>query len=171
MTTRPPIHRRRWDHPFHWPAPPLHVVLVEPEIPPNTGNIARCCAATGSVLHLIEPLGFQLTDSAMRRAGLDYWQHVELHRHVNWSSFIETVQPTRLHLFSTAGRHSLFNTAFQPGDFLVFGSETKGLPDELLKDDPDRVVGLPMRTDRVRSLNLSTTVGIALYEALRQVQG
>ncbi len=162
--------RTRWEHPFQWPDPPLSIVLVEPEIPPNTGNIARCCAATGSPLHLVEPLGFRLTDTAMKRAGLDYWSHVDVQRHLNWEAFIQKIQPPRLHLFSTSGKRSFFDTTFREGDYLVFGSETKGLPDALLQEWPDHVIGLPMRLDRVRSLNLANAVGIALYEALRQIQ-
>ncbi len=157
--------------PFRWPDPPFHIILVEPEIPPNTGNIARLCAATGSALHLIEPLGFRLTDAAMKRAGLDYWEHVQLHRHSNWTSFLEAEQPTRLFFFSTTGTRAHFDAAFKPGDYLVFGNETHGLPDELLAEWRDSVIGIPQRTDRVRSLNLANTVGIALYEALRQAQG
>lgn len=162
--------RQRAKLPFRWPQPPMRIVLVEPEIPPNTGNIARLCAATGSSLHLIEPLGFQLTDAAMKRAGLDYWEHVDMHRHASWDHFMESVQPIRFHLFSTAGNRSLFEAGFLPGDCLVFGKETKGLPETLLQQWPDRVLGVPMQNEHVRSLNLSTTVGIALYEALRQAQ-
>ena len=171
MSSTPvPTHTRTFDLPFHWPDAPLHVVLVEPEIPPNTGNIARLCAATGSPLHLVEPLGFRLTDGAMKRAGLDYWDRVDLHRHRDWDAFIESVDPARFFLFSTAGRRSLYDQTFAPGDCLVFGSETRGLPDALLARWPDRVVGVPMRPGGVRSLNLANTVAIALYEGLRQQQ-
>ncbi len=162
--------RQRYQLPFRWPDPPFHIVLLEPEIPPNTGNIARLCAATASALHLIEPLGFRLTDSAMKRAGLDYWKDVQLRRHADWQAFLDTVRPARFFLFSTAGRRSCYETSFQPGDCLVFGNESTGLPASLLSEWPDRVVGVPQRTDRVRSLNLANTVGIALYEALRQCQ-
>ena len=148
----------------------MHVVLVEPEIPPNTGSVARICAATGSPLHLIEPLGFQLTDATLKRAGLDYWDHVQLHRHPSWQAFLDDIRPSRFFLFSTAGRRSHFDVAFEPGDCLVFGNESKGLPEDLLREWPDRVIGIPQRTDRVRSLNLANSVGIALYEALRQAQ-
>lgn len=164
------VSRSRTHLPFHWPDPPFHIVLVEPEIPPNAGSVARICAATGSPLHLIEPLGFQLTDATMKRAGLDYWDHVELHRHASWDAFLEAVRPTRFFLFSTAGIRSHFDIAFAPGDCLVFGNESKGLPDALLREWTERVVGIPQRTDRVRSLNLANCVGIALYEALRQVR-
>ncbi len=155
--------------PFHWPDPPLSVVLVEPEIPPNTGNIARCCAATGAPLHLIEPLGFKLGDSAVRRAGLDYWDRVEVRRHANWEAFIDQTRPARFFLFSTFAPRSFHKAHFQPGDYLVFGKETKGLPESLLTRWPDRVFGIPMQPQSVRSLNLSTSVGIVLYEALRQI--
>lgn len=162
--------RQRHAHTFNWPTPPFRVVLVEPEIPPNTGNIARLCAATGSPLHLIEPLGFQITDRSIRRAGLDYWPHVQLHRHANWEAFIEAEQPACLHLFSTVGQRSLYDTSFTPGAYLVFGSESQGLSDTLLSAYPDRLTGIPTNLDNVRSLNLSSSVGIALYEALRQQQ-
>lgn len=163
-------HKRRYDLTFRWPDPPFQVVLVSPEIPPNTGNIARMCAATGSRLHLIEPMGFTITDAKLKRAGLDYWDSIKPETHTNWDAFIATVKPRRLWLFSTSGKQSLYDVNFEPGDALVFGCETRGLPDELLAKHPDRVVGLPIRTDHVRSLNLSTTAGIAVYEALRQIQ-
>ena len=163
--TRP--HRRIERVPFRWPDPPLHVVLVEPEIPPNTGAIARLCAATATPLHLVEPLGFRLTDRALRRAGLDYWDAVELHRHRSAEEWF-AVAPPRFHLFSTAGARSYFEADFQPGDALVFGSESTGLPDSWLERWPDRVLAIPLRADRVRSLNLATAVAAALYEALRQ---
>jgi tRNA (cytidine/uridine-2'-O-)-methyltransferase len=157
--------------PFGWPARPFSVVLVEPEIPPNTGNIARLCAATGSPLHLVEPLGFQLTDQAMKRAGLDYWPHVDLHRHASWARYLETAAPPRVWLFSTSGRQSLYDVTYQPGDALVFGSETAGLSQDILAAHPDQVVGIPMQPGKVRSLNLANSVSIALYEALRQQSG
>lgn len=153
---------------FHWPDPPLRIVLVEPDIPPNTGNIARLCAATGSPLHLIEPLGFRLTDKALRRAGLDYWDAVELHRHVNFDAFLADVVPPRVHLFSTRGQRLYTDIQYRPGDALVFGSETSGLPAALLEAYAGRVLTLPMKGAAVRSLNLANAVGIVLYEALRQ---
>lgn len=163
----PGLHRRRVQVTFRWPYPPLRVVLVHPEIPPNTGAIARLCAATATPLHLVEPLGFRLTDRALRRAGLDYWHAVELYRHRSIEEWFE-VAPARFHLFSTAGARSYFEAEFQPGDALVFGSETTGLPDELLERWPNRVLAIPLHPDRVRSLNLATAVATALYEALRQ---
>lgn len=161
-------HSRRGDLPWHWPDPPLRVALVEPEIPPNTGNIARLCAATGTPLHLIEPLGFRLTDRAVRRAGLDYWPQVELYRHAEWAAFRAAAGSARLNLFSTAARRDYTQAEYRPGDVLVFGSETRGLPDTLLAEHADRVFGLPMRPGSVRSLNLADAVAAVLYEALRQ---
>jgi len=163
-------HTRKFDHPFFWPSPPVHVVLVEPEIPPNTGNIARLCAATGSGLHLIEPLGFQIDDAKLRRAGLDYWDAISPVIHRNLDDYFTAVKPARFFLFSTGGNRSLYDEQFQPGDHLIFGSETRGLPDTLLKKFPNQILGIPVQTQHVRSLNLSTAAGIAVYEALRQIQ-
>ncbi|MBU1695370.1 MAG: tRNA (cytidine(34)-2'-O)-methyltransferase [Verrucomicrobia bacterium] len=156
--------------PFRWPEPPFHIVLVNPEIPPNTGNIARLCAATGTVLHLVEPLGFKITDAALKRAGLDYWKSVDIRTHPDFDAFLAREQPARFFLFSTGGRRSYLEAGFRPGDALVFGCETRGLPDALLARYPGNVLGIPVRPEHVRSLNLSTAAGIALYEALRQVQ-
>ncbi len=167
MIGAPQPHRRRVRVPFRWPDPPLQVVLVHPEIPPNTGAIARLCAATGTPLHLVEPLGFRLTDRALRRAGLDYWDAVELHRHRSAEAWLAAA-PARFHLFSTAGARVYFEAEFCPGDALVFGNETTGLSDEWLERWPDRVLAIPLLADRVRSLNLATAVAAALYEALRQ---
>jgi len=161
-------HLRRLDLPFRWPEPPFRVVLVRPEIPPNTGNIVRLCAATGCPLHLVGPLGFRLTDKALQRAGLDYWDAAELHTHPDWDAFRQAVPDDRLFLFSTAGTRSYTAVAYRPGDLLIFGSEGVGLPDPLLRAYPDRVLGLPMRPGKVRSLNLSNAVAIVVYEALRQ---
>ena len=162
-------HQRSLALPFHWPTPPVQVVLVEPEIPQNTGNIARLCAATGAPLHLVGPLGFQVHDRAVRRAGLDYWDAVDLHRHVNFEEYLLAAQPTTFYLFSTSGPRSHFTPAYHPGDALIFGCETHGLPAPLLTTWPDRVLQIPMQTAHVRSLNLANSVAIALYEALRQI--
>lgn len=162
-------HARRSPLTFPWPDPPLRVVLVEPEIPPNTGNIARTCAATGSPLHLIEPLGFTITDAQLKRAGLDYWDSVTLAPHPCFDDFWDRAGRPRCWLFTTGATRSLFDADFKPGDALVFGSETRGLSDELLARFPEHQLAIPLRTDHVRSLNLSTAVGIALYEALRQI--
>ena len=163
-------HHRRFDHPFRWPEPPFHIVLVHPEIPPNTGNIARLCAATGTRLHLVEPMGFKITDAKLKRAGLDYWDSIKPEVHASFEAFEETVRPTRMWFLSTSGSCSFLETRFAPGDALVFGSETRGLPDAILSAHPGQVLGIPIRTDHVRSLNLSTCAGIVLYEALRQMQ-
>jgi tRNA (cytidine/uridine-2'-O-)-methyltransferase len=162
--------------PFRWPEVALNVVLVEPEIPQNTGTIARLCAATGSHLHLVGPLGFHITNSRLRRAGLDYWESVTMTRHASWGEFeISNLksQMTRpkVWYFSTKGRVPYTAAEFQPGDALVFGSESKGLPADLLAGNADHVLTIPMQVEHVRSLNLANTVSIALYEALRQING
>jgi tRNA (cytidine/uridine-2'-O-)-methyltransferase len=164
-------HTRRAEHPFHWPDPPFHIVLVEPQIAPNTGNVARLCAGTGTQLHLVEPMGFKIDDAKLKRAGLDYWDSIQPVIHASFNAFLEKVAPPRFHLFSTGGAKSFFDVEFHPGDALVLGSETQGLSDELLKKYPDRVAGIPIQPQHVRSLNLSTAAGIVLYEALRQGQG
>jgi tRNA (cytidine/uridine-2'-O-)-methyltransferase len=149
----------------------LHVVLVEPEIPPNTGNIIRLCANTGAQLHLVEPLGFPLDDAKMRRAGLDYHEWTTLKVHTCWANFLNTVQPdpTRCFAMTTKGTRSPFDVSYQENDILVFGSETKGLREEVrswfLETNKLR---LPMRPES-RSLNLSNAVAISVYEAWRQL--
>lgn len=149
---------------------PFHVALVEPEIPPNTGNVARTCAAVHTPLHLVEPLGFRLSDRYLKRAGLDYWPYVHLTVHRSLPQFLHAMAHRRLVFFSKKGSVDHWDFAFQPGDCLVFGSETRGLPDELLLAHPDRVLRLSMESHEVRSLNLSTAVGIALFEARRQIR-
>ena len=163
-------HMRQYMLPFKWPEPPLQVALIEPEIPPNTGNIARLCAATGTRLHLVGRLGFRLNDATLRRAGLDYWDAVDQERHSDLASLFQRIAPATCYFFSTRGTINYAAVRYQPGDTLVFGCETRGLPEELLDQHPDRVLGIPMRTDRVRSLNLANAVAIVLYEALRQLQ-
>ncbi len=146
----------------------LDVVLFEPEIPPNTGNVIRLCANTGAKLHLIEPLGFELDDKKLRRAGLDYreWAEVQIHRDLN--SYIEMRKPNRLFAFSTKGTRHFGQTHYQPGDALLFGPESRGLPAELLQAlPPEQVLRLPMRAES-RSLNLSNTVAVAVFEVWRQ---
>lgn len=147
----------------------LRVVLHQPEIPQNTGNIARTCAATHTPLHLIEPVGFKLSDRYLKRAGLDYWPHVRLEVHPSLEVLRSRLSPCRLVYFSTHGRQPYYDFEYLPGDCLVFGSETRGLPGALLDAEPEQVLKIPIDTARVRSLNLSTTVGIALFEALRQL--
>lgn len=148
----------------------FHVVLVEPEIPPNTGNIIRLCANTGVQLHLIEPLGFPLDDAKMRRAGLDYHDYATMKVHPNWDAFIESEKPVlqRMFALTTHGSTPFASVAFHPGDVFVFGSETKGL-DPALRESfpPSQRIRLPMRPDN-RSLNLSNTVAVVVYEAWRQ---
>lgn len=148
----------------------FHIVLVEPEIPPNTGNIIRLCANTGSRLHLVQPLGFSLDDKAMRRAGLDYHEYAELRVHAHWSAFLAAVRPKpeRMFAMSTRGQRHVFDNRFEPGDCLVFGSESKGL-DPALRDGfaADQLLRLPMREGQ-RSLNLSNAVAVCVYEAWRQ---
>jgi tRNA (cytidine/uridine-2'-O-)-methyltransferase len=148
----------------------LAVALYHPEIPQNTGNVARTCAATRTPLHLIEPLGFQLADRRLKRAGLDYWPQVELTLHASWDAFRASLAHRRMIFFSSRGGCLLHRFLFRPGDCLVFGPETRGLPPALLAAHPDRVVSVPMDRTRVRSLNLATAVGIGLYEALRQLK-
>jgi tRNA (cytidine/uridine-2'-O-)-methyltransferase len=162
------VHARKGEIPFTWPHPPLRVVLVEPQIPPNTGNVARLCAATGTLLHLVEPMGFRISNAKLKRAGLDYWDSVVMSVHPDFDDFIRSAAPPRFFLFTTRASRSHSSVKYQPGDALVFGSETHGLPDSLLERHPDQVVGIPIRTDHVRSLNLSSAVAIAVYEALRQ---
>jgi tRNA (cytidine/uridine-2'-O-)-methyltransferase len=151
--------------------PHLHVVLVRPQIPPNTGNVARLCAVTGTPLHLVAPLGFSLGEKELRRAGLDYWNKVHAATHASFEEMVAEngIPPERLHLFTARGGRTLWDAAFHPGDWLVFGEEQKGLPEDVLARYPDRWVRVPMIADpTARSLNLATCAGIGLYEALRQ---
>ena len=153
-------------------AVPLHVVLVEPEIPPNTGNVARICAATASPMHLVGTLGFRIDEQSVRRAGVDYWHLVDVRRHLDFEHFLHAFgkegAPGKLHLFSALATRSYLDVEYAPGDALVFGRESVGLPEELLARFPDRAVGIPT-LGAVRSLNLANAVGIALYEALRKL--
>jgi len=144
------------------------VVLVEPQIPPNTGNVARLCAATGCALHLVEPLGFSLDDRELKRAGLDYWSAVDVTVHASLEAFLAGWRAP-LWLFSTRATRRYDGVSFALGDALVFGKETAGLPAALLASHPQSTLRLPMREDAVRSLNLSTTTGIAVYAALAQL--
>lgn len=146
----------------------MNVVLVEPEIPPNTGNIARLCAATRTNLHLVEPLGFELTDRRLKRAGMDYWNHVQWRTWKNWNEFADANKTAKLWFVEDSGEQPYHKATFTPDDFLVFGRETSGLPPSLLKNHPDRVLHIPMLNPEARSLNLANCVGIVLFEALRQ---
>ena len=145
----------------------MHIVLVNPEIPQNTGNIARTCAATGAKLHLIEPLGFELSDKYLKRAGLDYWHMMTYELHESWEAFLEANPGARLHFATTKAPRDYCAAEYGPDDFLVFGRETKGLDEDLLAANYDRCIRIPMVAD-ARSLNLSNSVAVVLYEALRQ---
>ena len=147
----------------------INVVLVEPEIPPNTGNVARLCAANRVPLHIVGVTGFRLDDRAVRRAGLDYWPEVSLHRHTDLEALYAGLPAARFVYLSTKGERSYADWEFQKNDCLVFGRETRGLPEELLRQNWDRCLTIPMLNPKVRSLNLATSVGIVLYEALRQL--
>ncbi|MBI3853292.1 MAG: tRNA (cytidine(34)-2'-O)-methyltransferase [Verrucomicrobia bacterium] len=147
----------------------MHIVLVEPEIPPNAGNVARLCAANTTTLHLIEPFGFKLDDAQLKRAGMDYWQHVVWHRWANWKVFMEKLPATARLWFVESGGPRLYTDArFAPDDFLVFGRETAGLPTNLLTANQDHWLRIPMFNSKSRSLNLSNCVALVLFEALRQ---
>jgi tRNA (cytidine/uridine-2'-O-)-methyltransferase len=146
----------------------LHVALVEPQIPPNTGNIARLCAATGTALHLVEPLGFSLDDRELKRAGLDYWDSVDLWVHPGWREFREVISRERCLYFSTRGERTYWDAPYRDGTCLVFGSESDGLPARILEKYADRVYRIPM-SGPVRSLNLATAVGIVVYDAVRHL--
>lgn len=145
----------------------FHVVLVEPEIPQNAGNIARTCAATVCVLHLVKPLGFELSDRYLKRAGLDYWDLVDVRVHETLPDALAALGGAKLHLFTTKARAAYTEARYEEGDALIFGKETKGLPEELLISCPEDCVRIPMLDGR-RSLNLSNAVAIAVYEGLRQ---
>jgi tRNA (cytidine/uridine-2'-O-)-methyltransferase len=147
----------------------LHVALLEPEIPPNTGNIARLCVATGATLHLIGRLGFHLDDRSVRRAGLDYWSDLLLVQHTTLADFERALAGSRIFCLSAHASQPFTRFAYRPGDCLLFGSESRGLPPELLHRHAERTITIPMPGGKVRSLNLATAVGIVLYEALRQL--
>jgi tRNA (cytidine/uridine-2'-O-)-methyltransferase len=147
----------------------MNVVLVEPEIPPNTGNVARLCAATATTLHLVEPFGFRLDDSQLKRAGMDYWQQVTWHRWSSWIAFQEKLPAgARLWFIESAGPRRYSEVAFAPDDYLVFGRETAGLPTQLLEANRENWLRIPMFNPKARSLNLSNCVALVLFEALRQ---
>ena len=147
----------------------MHIVLVEPEIPPNTGNVARLCAATRSQLHLVEPLGFKLDDAQLKRAGMDYWQQVEWRRWKNWGAFQEHLPAgARLWFIESNGPRLYTDARFSQADYLVFGRETAGLPRKLLAANKERWLRIPMFNPEARSLNLSNCVALVLFEALRQ---
>jgi tRNA (cytidine/uridine-2'-O-)-methyltransferase len=144
------------------------VALYEPEIPGNAGNVARLCAATGAPLHLIGRLGFSFRHPDAKRSGMDYWQNVEMRRHVAYADFLREIGSARVWMFSTRGQRTFWDVEYAAGDVLLFGPESRGLPPDLIHRDPDRVLRIPMR-DSARSLNLATSAGVALYEALRRI--
>jgi tRNA (cytidine/uridine-2'-O-)-methyltransferase len=148
----------------------LHIALVEPEIPPNTGNIARLCAATFTDLHIVGATGFRMDDRAMKRAGLDYWNEVRFHRHIDLERLYAALPASRFLYFTTKTDRLYTDWQFADGDCLIFGRETRGLPVELLNANSERCLTIPMPNARVRSLNLANSVGIVLYEALRQLK-
>jgi tRNA (cytidine/uridine-2'-O-)-methyltransferase len=147
----------------------LHVALVEPEIPPNTGSIARLCAATFSALHIVGVTGFRMDDRTLKRAGLDYWNEVSLYRHIDLEHLYESLGNARFLYFTTKAERSYADWEYEKNDCLVFGRETRGLPEDLLTANWERALTIPMPNKRVRSLNLANSVGIVLYEALRQI--
>jgi tRNA (cytidine/uridine-2'-O-)-methyltransferase len=146
----------------------FNVVLVEPEIPPNTGNVGRLCLATGSTLHLVGPLGFSLDDRELKRAGLDYWKEVDVRPWRSFAEFQEGNERAPMYLLTTKATRPYYEVSFRAGDFLVFGRETKGLPEPVLRQHEDRLLTIPMRG--TRSLNLATAVAVVLFEAVRQQQ-
>lgn len=148
---------------------PLHVALYEPEIPPNTGNIARLCAATNTELHIVGVTGFRMDDRTLKRAGLDYWNDVILHRHVDLDALYAAMPGSRFAYLTTKAKRPYTEWSFVEGDCLVFGPETRGLPSKVLANNIDNCLTIPMTNPGVRSLNLSTSVGIVLYEAIRQL--
>ena len=147
----------------------MNIVLVEPEIPQNTGNIARTCAATNTALHLVEPLGFSIDDKYVKRAGLDYWENVKIYRYRNLEHFFEENKGGRFFYLTTKGKKGYHEVEYKENDFLLFGKETKGLPEDLIYGDFDNAITVPMAQGKVRSLNLSNTVALVLYEGLRQL--
>ena len=146
----------------------MNIVLLEPEIPQNAGNIARTCAVTGSVLHLIRPLGFSVDDKYLKRAGLDYWKYLDIRYYDNFADFLEKAKPGRLWMATTKARKRYTDVAFAADDFLMFGKESAGIPEEILMEHKETCIRIPMMGD-TRSLNLSNSVAIIVYEALRQM--
>lgn len=147
----------------------INIVLVEPEIPQNTGNIARTCACTGARLHLVKPMGFEIDDKKLKRAGLDYWEFLDITYYENLADFLEKTKDEQLYFCTTKAKNTYADVTYEENSFLVFGKETAGLPEKLLKDNPDACIRIPM-LEEARSLNLSNAVAIVTYEAFRQGQ-
>ena len=145
----------------------LNIVLYEPEIPANTGNIGRTCVATGTKLHLIEPLGFRLDEKALKRAGMDYWKDLDVTTYVNWDDFCEKNPNAKIYMATTKGRHVYSDVSYEPDCFIMFGKESAGIPEEILVENEETTIRIPMYGE-IRSLNLGNSVAIVLYEALRQ---
>ncbi|MDE6905065.1 MAG: tRNA (cytidine(34)-2'-O)-methyltransferase [Lachnospiraceae bacterium] len=145
----------------------INIVLFEPEIPANTGNIGRTCVAAGARLHLIEPLGFRLTEKELKRAGMDYWQDLDVTRYINWEDFLSRNKDAKIYMATTKGKHVYSQVSYEPDCYLLFGKESAGIPEEILVNYPENCVRIPM-IGETRSLNLANSVAIMLYEALRQ---
>lgn len=145
----------------------MHIILYQPEIPANTGNIGRTCVATGSGLHLIEPLGFRLNEKSIKRAGMDYWEHLDVTRYVNFAEFQEKHPGVKIWYATTKARHMYTEVSYGPEDYLMFGKESAGIPEEMLVENEEYCIRIPMQ-EQIRSLNLSNSAAIVLYEALRQ---
>ncbi len=145
----------------------VNIVLLEPEIPANTGNIGRTCVATGSVLHLIEPLGFQINDKMLKRSGLDYWHQLDVRRYINFEDFLEKNPGARIYMATTKSRQTYTQVSYEDGCYIMFGKESAGIPEEILLDYKDTCIRIPM-LDKIRSLNLGNSVAVVCYEALRQ---
>lgn len=145
----------------------MNIVLHQPEIPANTGNIGRTCVATGSSLHLIEPLGFRIGEKELKRAGMDYWEHLDVHRYMNYEEFLLKNPGAKIWMATTKAKRSYTEVEFGPDDFIMFGKESAGIPEEILVENEEHCIRIPM-LDKIRSLNLSNSVAIVLYEALRQ---
>ena len=145
----------------------LNIVLFEPEIPANTGNIGRTCVATGTRLHLIEPLGFRLNEKSIKRAGMDYWEHLDVTRYINFEEFLEKNPEAKIYMATTKGQHVYTEVNYEPDCYIMFGKESAGIPEEILVKNPENCIRIPMLSE-IRSLNLSNSVAVVLYEALRQ---
>ncbi|MCI5586052.1 MAG: tRNA (cytidine(34)-2'-O)-methyltransferase [Lachnospiraceae bacterium] len=145
----------------------MNIILHQPEIPANTGNIGRTCVATGSTLHLIEPLGFRLNEKEVKRAGMDYWEHLDVRRYINFQEFLEKNPKAKIWMATTKAKYTYSEVEYGPEDYIMFGKESAGIPEEILVDYEDSCIRIPM-LEQIRSLNLSNSVAIVLYEAMRQ---